>query len=262
MIKVTRRCLRALVMSEDPVLGTLCRRKMLTTDASLTDWGAILEGRSSQVMWKDHHLSWHINCLEMLAVFLALKNFLADLRDHHVLLHKSPGGFEVTSTLQTGLPNLPVVPREVVVSSSSLHPGGPRYRSRHPVETGAEVREIEAPPRGGGADIEGVRPYTSRSVCRERRLTFHSGSPSRIQLLSDWTQWCRRGQGFVCMHFPRSICSRESWRKFAGTGFYYFSLPRGGRAEYGSRIFYLFLFILFSQLADAFIQSDLQMRTV
>ncbi len=184
------------------MLGTLCRRKMLTTDASLTDWGAILEGRSSQVLWKDHHLSWHINCPEMLAVFFALKNFLADLRAHHVLLHKSPGGFEVTSTLQTGLPNLPVVPREVVVSSSSLHPGGPRYRSRHPVETGAEVRGIEAPPRGGGADIEGVRPYTSRSVCRERRLTFHSGSPSRIQLLSDWTQWCRRGQGFVCMHFP------------------------------------------------------------
>ncbi len=101
MIKVTRRCLRVLVMSQDPVLGTLCRRKMLTTDASLTDWGAILEGRSSQVMWKDHHLSWHINCLEMLAVFFALNNFLADLRGHHVLLHKSPGGFEVTSTLQT-----------------------------------------------------------------------------------------------------------------------------------------------------------------
>ncbi len=30
--------------------------------------------------------------------------------------------------------NPPVVPREVVVSSSSLHPGGPQYRSRHPVE--------------------------------------------------------------------------------------------------------------------------------
>ncbi len=30
--------------------------------------------------------SWHINRLEMLAVFLALKNFLADLRGHHVLV--------------------------------------------------------------------------------------------------------------------------------------------------------------------------------
>ncbi len=63
----------------------------------------------------------------------------------------------------------------------------------------------------------------------------HSGSPSCIQLLSEWTRWCRRGRGFVCMHFPRLLCSRESWREFAGTGFYYFSLPRSGRAEYGSQ---------------------------
>ncbi len=59
----------------------------------------------------------------------------------------------------------------------------------------------------------------------ERRLTVHSGSPSRIQLLSDWTRRCRFGRGFVCMHFPRLFCSRESWREFAGTGFYYFHCP-------------------------------------
>ncbi len=91
MIKVTRRCLRDLVMwkkpwflSQGPMLGASCRRKMLTTDASLTGWGAISEGRSSQGLWKDHHLSWRINRLDMLAVFLALKNFLTDLRGHHV----------------------------------------------------------------------------------------------------------------------------------------------------------------------------------
>ncbi len=94
MIKVMRRCLRALVMRkkpwflyQGPMLEASCRRKMLTTDASLRGWGAILEGCSSQGLWKDHHLSWHINRLEMLAVFLALKNFLADLRGHHVLVH-------------------------------------------------------------------------------------------------------------------------------------------------------------------------------
>ncbi len=87
------RCLRDLVMwkkpwflSQGPMLGASCRRKMLTTDDSLTGWGAISEGRSSKGLWKDHHLSWHINRLEMLAVFLALKNFLTDLRGHHVLV--------------------------------------------------------------------------------------------------------------------------------------------------------------------------------
>ncbi len=84
---ITRRCLRALVMwkkpwfmSQGPMLGASCRHKMLPTDATLTGWGAILDGRSSQGLWKDHHLSWYINCLEMLAVFLALKNFLVDPR--------------------------------------------------------------------------------------------------------------------------------------------------------------------------------------
>ncbi|KAL0158986.1 hypothetical protein M9458_047062, partial [Cirrhinus mrigala] len=33
-----------------------------------------------------HQLTWHINCLEMLAVFQALKHFLPDLRDRHVLV--------------------------------------------------------------------------------------------------------------------------------------------------------------------------------
>ncbi len=42
------------------------------------------------------------------------------------------------------------------------------------------------------------------------------------------------------MHSPRLLCSREYWREFAGTGFHYFLLPHGGRAEYGSQIYYSF----------------------
>ncbi len=164
------------------MLGASCHRRMLTTDASLTGWGAILEGRSSQGLWKDQHLSWHINRLEMLAVFLALKNFLADLRGHHVLVHSDntsvvfyinhQGGFRSRPIWQTGVPNPPVVPREVVVSSSSLHPGDPKYRSRHPVKTGAEARGMEAPPRGGGADMKGVRPGKSGYVCVSRDVSL------------------------------------------------------------------------------------------
>ncbi len=96
------------------------------------------------------------------------------VRSKHIggLLHKSPGGFAVTSTLQTGVPNPPVVSREVVVSASNLHPWGPQYRSRHPVETGAEAQGMEAPPRCGGAVMEGVRPGTSRSVCISRDVSL------------------------------------------------------------------------------------------
>ncbi len=48
------------------------------------------------------------------------------------LLHKSQRGVAVMSTLQTSVPNPPVVPREV---QSNFHPWGPQYRSRHPVKT-------------------------------------------------------------------------------------------------------------------------------
>ncbi len=82
MIKVTRRCLRALDMwrkpwflSQGPVLGAPCRRVTLATDASLTGWGAVMSGHPARGLWSGHHLTWHINCLEMLAVFRALKHF-------------------------------------------------------------------------------------------------------------------------------------------------------------------------------------------
>ncbi len=59
---------------------------MLTTDASLTGWGAVLDGRPAQGIWRGHLLDWHINCLEMMALFLALKYFLQELRGYHVLV--------------------------------------------------------------------------------------------------------------------------------------------------------------------------------
>ncbi|KAI2646546.1 Transposon Ty3-G Gag-Pol polyprotein [Labeo rohita] len=93
MIRVTRRCLRALDMwrkpwflSQGPVLGAPCRRATLATDASLTGWGAVMSGHPARGLWSGHQLTWHINCLEMLAVFRALKHFLPDLRDRHVLV--------------------------------------------------------------------------------------------------------------------------------------------------------------------------------
>ncbi|CAM4729294.1 unnamed protein product [Leuciscus chuanchicus] len=114
-IKVTRRCLRALVMwkkpwflSQGPVLGAPCRRKLLTTDASLTGWGAILEGRSSQGLWEDHHRSWHIYRLEMLAVFRALRSFITGLRGHHVLVHTDNTSVVACINHQGGLRSRPL----------------------------------------------------------------------------------------------------------------------------------------------------------
>ncbi|KAL0176947.1 hypothetical protein M9458_029277, partial [Cirrhinus mrigala] len=115
MIKVTRRGLRALDMwrkpwflNQGPVLGAPCRRVSLATDASLTGWGAVMSGRSARGLWSGRHLSWHINCLEMLAVFRALKYFLPDLRDRHVLVRTDSTAVVYYINHQGGLRSRPL----------------------------------------------------------------------------------------------------------------------------------------------------------
>ncbi len=98
---------------------------------------------------------WHINCLEMLAIFQALKHFLLDLRGHRVLVRT-----DNTSVVSYIL------------------------RSRYPVETGWGPRGMEAPHRGDGADLEEVWSSPGGHVCISRDLTmsllFLSNSSSSI----------------------------------------------------------------------------------
>jgi len=89
--KVTRRSIHSLVvwnkpwfLSQGPVLGASCQRKKMTTDAS--SWGAVMEGRNTRGLLKDYHLSWHINCLEMLAVILPLRGLHVLVRTDNMLL--------------------------------------------------------------------------------------------------------------------------------------------------------------------------------
>ncbi len=93
LVRVSRSCCRHLLMWRDPVflrsgvrMGAIHRRHMITTDASMTGWGAVFEGRPASGEWEEEFLFWHINCLELKAVFLALKCFLPVLGEHHVIV--------------------------------------------------------------------------------------------------------------------------------------------------------------------------------
>ncbi len=215
MIKVTRRCLRDLVMSkkpwflsQGPMLGASCRHKMLTRSR------AISEGRLSQGLWKDHHLSWRINRLDMLAVFLALKNFLTDLRGHHVLVRSDNTSVVSYINHQGGLRSRPLCKLACQILLWSQRK---LLSLRATCIPGPTIQEqTSCRDRGWGPGNGGSTPrwwsWCGRSSARhkwiclrlERRLTAHSGSPSRIQLLSDWMRWHRCGRGFICTHFPRS----------------------------------------------------------
>ena len=92
-VVVTKCCMMALrqwrskrFLSEGVSIGLVASRKVITTDASLTGWGATHEGRSAGGVWSEDLRSAHINYLELMAVFLALKHFEPFVRGCHVLI--------------------------------------------------------------------------------------------------------------------------------------------------------------------------------
>ncbi len=93
LIRVSRSCSRPLLQWQDPAflqsgvrMGAIHHRHMIMTDASMTGWGAVFEGRPASGEWTGEFLSWHINCLELRAVFLALMYFLPVLGGYHVIV--------------------------------------------------------------------------------------------------------------------------------------------------------------------------------
>ncbi len=86
-------------------------RVVVTTDASTLGWGAVCEGMPASGQWSEPQIRWHINRLELEAVFLALKEFQAQLERQHVLIrtdntsvvvHKSPGRRPFEGFVQAG----------------------------------------------------------------------------------------------------------------------------------------------------------------
>ncbi len=63
-------------------------------------------------------------------------------------------------------------PGETALLEGSFHPWVPQSGSKHPVETGAEARGMDAPHRGGGADLEEIWESPGRLVCVSRDLTM------------------------------------------------------------------------------------------
>ncbi|KAL0154035.1 hypothetical protein M9458_050694 [Cirrhinus mrigala] len=62
-------------------LGQVSRHLVVSTG-----WGAVCNGQAASGSWTGPRLQWHIDCLELLAVLLALRRFRPMLRHKHVLV--------------------------------------------------------------------------------------------------------------------------------------------------------------------------------
>ncbi len=67
-------------------LEQVSKHVVVSTDASATGWGAMCNGHAAAGLWTGPQLQWHINCLELLAVWLALRRFRTLLHEKHVLV--------------------------------------------------------------------------------------------------------------------------------------------------------------------------------
>ncbi|KAI2662397.1 ORF V: Enzymatic polyprotein [Labeo rohita] len=92
-IGVSPQCRRLFSPWSDPAflqagvpLGQVSRHLVVYTDASSTGWGAVCNGQAALGSWTGPRLQWHINCLELLAVLLALRRFRPTLRHKHMLV--------------------------------------------------------------------------------------------------------------------------------------------------------------------------------
>ncbi len=159
-------------------MGAIHRRHMITTDASMTGWGAVFEGRPASGEWKEEFLFWHINCLELRAVFLALKYFLPVLGgvSYHshdgqyggCVPHKPPRRFTVAHPGQACAPSSPLVPRQVPLFEGGSRSGSTEPGCRFSVETEAQAGGMDVEPSDGIPDLGSVWQSGGGPLCFSR----------------------------------------------------------------------------------------------
>ncbi len=92
-VQITPACHKTIRPWSDPSflragvpLEQVSKHAVVFTDASTTGWGATYNGHAVSGVWTGPQLHWHINCLELLAVRLALSRLRGRLQRKDVLV--------------------------------------------------------------------------------------------------------------------------------------------------------------------------------
>ena len=150
----------------------------ITTDASLTGWGAQMEQQSIQGLCSDTDKLNHINYLELKTVLFALQHWKHQLRNQVVSLQLDnttavsyllkEGGHSIQiATLPSG--------GNIDVSRSTGHIGTTKLPTRSNESSGRgsvaieEGRQMDACPGGSTEDFLDLRPTSSRSICVRKK---------------------------------------------------------------------------------------------
>ncbi len=191
-------------------LEQVSRHVVVSTDASATGWGAMCNGHAAAGLWTGPQLQWHINCLELLAVWLALHRFRTLLHEKHILVRSDNTATVAYINHQGGLRSrrMSQLSRHLLLWSQkhlrslrAVHVPGELNRaadefSRQHAPSG----RMATPPQGTPADLETLRGRSGRPVCLPGHVSLPvvflpvRGDPrygcAGMQLASGLTQIC------------------------------------------------------------------------
>ncbi len=183
-IRVNQACVTALTPWKNPrwmekgvAMGLVHTRKVVTTDASNTGWGALCEGKPTFGHWSETESGFHINCLEMLAVCRACQFFLPDLIGRHVLIRSDNMSVVSYINHQGGVSSkrLFILAERLLewaqLNLRSLRAAHLRaaHRSGYVISEQCPLRGVDAPSAGGSEDLEDLWQGRSRPFRLQRQ---------------------------------------------------------------------------------------------
>ncbi len=185
LIRVSRSCSRPLLQWRDPAflqsgvrMGAIHRRHMITTDASMTGWGAVFEGRPAsggmdrRVPFLAHKLPGTQGCLPGFDVF-SPRSRGASYHSQNgqyggCVPHKPSGRFTVAHPGQACVPSFPLVPGQIPFFEGSSRSGNTEPYGRFSVEAEAQAGGMDVEPSDGIPDLGSVWQSGSGSLCFSR----------------------------------------------------------------------------------------------
>ncbi len=161
-------------------LEQVSRHAVVYTDASTTGWGAMFNGLAVSGVWTGPQLHWHINCLELLTVHLALNCLKRRLRGKHVLVRMDNTATVAYISRQGGLRShrMSQLARHLLLWSQkhlrslrATHIPGLLNRTANEMSRAVPPGSGDSIPRRS-ADLETFWTCTGRHVCIPRDFSF------------------------------------------------------------------------------------------
>ncbi len=220
-------------------LGSVALRVVVTSDASTHGWGTVSKGMLASGLWSEPQSRWHINCLELEAVFLALKEFRTQLEQQHVLIRTENTSVVSYINHQGGIRSRALCKQatnlllwaDCRLSIRAAHIPGLLNCEVDMLSRKGIPQGEEAAPRVGSDDLEPLRESVGGSVRHKREYAL----PAVLVPVSLPAGRRRAGQQPGCMHFLRSRYCHWCYARSVRSERQWYSLPRTGRTSLGSQ---------------------------